>query len=230
MNNNKALTPSQALKLYSGNSIVEMTAFFTGFALVFYFSAILIFMLPTGLNNGFANVRQEFYDTMLSNMCLAESGGFITLILSMMTYDKENAGGKFYRSVKGGYETYKKMRLGNMIAAIAVTFLFVGTVCVVNVIFPIMAYGTATCISTLIFLLLSIGIGNLMSLLPKKSIWIGAGLIVFFALGFVGIMSVRITEGKLGWIQIIAGIIAVVLIPVSYKVMINSYRKKRWNN
>ena len=230
MESNTPLTPSQALKLYSGKSIGEMIVFFAGIALVGYLSTILIFLLLIGLDNGFANARQEICDTLMSNMFLAIDGGIVTSLLSLMTYDKEFPGGKYYRSVRGGYDTYKKMRLGNLITAIAVIFLFVGTICAINAIFPILVYGTATCISMLIFLLLGIGIGNLLSMIPSGAIRGGVSVITFFALDMIGIISVYASEGKLGIVQIIAGVIALVLIPVSYKLMIINYKKNRWDS
>ena len=93
-----------------------------------------------------------------------------------------------------------------------------------------MIYGTATCVSILIFLLLGVGVGNLLSMIPSGAIRGGASVIVFFALDIVGIISVYAAEGKLGIVQIIAGVIAVVLIPVSYKLMITNYRKNRWDS
>ena len=124
MESNAPLPPSQALKLYSGKSIGEMIFFFAGIALVGYLSTILIFLLLIGLDNGFANARQEICDTLMSNMFLAIDGGIVTSLMSLMTYDKEIPGGKYFRSVKGGFETYKKMRIGNLITAITVIFLF----------------------------------------------------------------------------------------------------------
>ena len=220
MNNNTPLTCSEALKLYSGKSISKMILFITGIALGLYLFIVLYVLLMNGLDNGSANSDDMLATIMaiVSNIFLALEGGIITTLLSQMTYEKENPGGKLFRSVKGGYDTYIKMRVGNLITAIVVIFLFLGIICAINAVFPILMYGTATCISMLFFLLLNIGICTLLS------------MIVSDIIGLIGIMSVLITSGRLGWIQIAAGAAAIVLIPISFKLMINNYKEKRWNS
>lgn len=232
MNNNTPLTCSEALKLYSGKSISKMILFITGFALGLYLFIVLYVLLMNGLDNGSANSDDMLATIMaiVSNIFLALEGGIITTLLSQMTYEKENPGGKLFRSVKGGYDTYIKMRVGNLITAIVVIFLFLGIICAINAVFPILMYGTATCISMLFFLLLNIGICTLLSMIPNGAIRGGISVIVSDIIGLIGIMSVLITSGRLGWIQIAAGAAAIVLIPISFKLMINNYKEKRWNS
>ena len=97
MKNNTPLTCSEALKLYSGKSIIKSILSFTGIALCLYLFIVLYVLLMNGLCNKSANSDNMLATIMaiVSNIFLALEGGIITTLLSLMTYEKEKPGGKF---------------------------------------------------------------------------------------------------------------------------------------
>lgn len=228
--NKTSLTISQALKIYNGSGLLSLTLQFSCMIAALYISSIAFFTLLIGTENGFAAAREEVSDSLISSMFLAMDGSIAVFITSVLTYEKKLPGGKFFRSVKGGFDTYKKMRAAAVLSNIIGICLYIGIICILNAVFPIMIYGTATCVSVAVFLLLGVGIVNLVSVIKNDFVGTLLKIILLLALSLVGMFSVYAGEGKLGIVHIIAAILAIVLIPISHKLMLASYRKHRWNN
>lgn len=228
--NKTSLTISQALKLYNGSSLPKLTLQFSCIMTVLYIASIAFFTLLIGAKIGFAAAREKVSESLTSSMYLAMDGGIATAVISVLTYEKKLPGGKFFRSVKGGFDTYKKMRAALVLSTIIGICLFAGIICVLNTFIPIMVYGTATCISVAVFLLLGVGIVNLVNIIKNDLARTLLNLILLFMISLVGVITVYVNDRKLGSVHIITATLAIVLIPVSHKLMLASYRKHRWNN
>ncbi|MDE5755017.1 MAG: hypothetical protein K2H89_10845 [Oscillospiraceae bacterium] len=228
--NKTSLTISQALKIYNGSSLLKLTLQFSCIMAVLYIASITFFTLLIGTENGFAAAHEEVSETLMSSMFLAMDGGIAVAVISILTYEKKLPGGKFFRTVKGGFDTYKKMRAALVLSTIIGICLYTGIICVLNAVIPIMIYGTATCISVAVFLLLGVGIVNLVNVIKNDIARTVLNFILLLALSLVGVITVYASEGKLGIVHIIAAILAIVLIPISHKLMLASYRKHGWNN
>lgn len=224
-----SITISQALKLYNGSSLPKMTILVGCIMAAIYIAAIIVFTVLIGLESGFAAVRKEVSEAHMGNMLLL-FGSIGAAVISLLTYEKKLPGGKFFRSVKGGFETYKKMRTALLLSNIFGICLYAGIICAINAAVPIMEYGTATCVSFVIFLMLGIGFVNLINMLKTELARSLLNVIVFFLFGFAGVFTVWFNDGKLWIIHIIAAVIAAVFIPVTHKLMLNNYRKHRWDN
>lgn len=228
--NKTSLTISQALKIYNGSSLPELTLQFSCIMTALYIASIVFFTLLIGAENGFEAAHKEVIETHISSMFLAFDGAIAVAVISVLTYEKNLPGGKFFRSVKGGFDTYKKMRTALVLSTIIGICLYTGIICVLNTLIPIMIYGTATCISIAVFLLLGVGIINLVNVIKNNLARALLNPILLLALSLVGVITVYASDGKLGIVHIIAAILAIVLIPISHKLMLASYRKHRWNN
>lgn len=228
--NKTSLTISQALKIYNGSSLPTLTLQFSIVNTALYIATITFFTLLIGAENGFAAAREEVSESLVSSMFLAMDGSIAVFMTSVLTYEKKIPGGKFFRTVKGGFDTYKKMRAALVLSTIIGICLYTGIICVLNAVIPIMIYGTATCVSIAVFLLLGTGITNLINLLEHALARSVLNIVILFALGLVGVFTVYISNGKLGMIHMTAAILAIVIIPISHKLMLASYRKHRWNN
>ncbi len=228
--NKTSLTISQALKIYNGSSLLKLTLQFSCIMAVLYIASIAFFTLLIGAETGFAAAREEVSESHISSMFLAMDGGIAVAITSILTCEKKLPGGKFFRSVKGGFDTYKKMRAALVLSNVIGICLYTGFICALNALIPIMINGTATCISVAVFLLLGVGIVNLINVIKNALARTVLKLILLLALSLVGVFTVYASGGKLGIVHIIAAILAIVLIPISHKLMLISYRKHRWNN
>lgn len=228
--NKTSLTISQALKMYNGSGLPTLTLQFSIVITALYIATITFFTLLIGAENGFAAAREEVSESLISSMFLALDGGIVVAVISVLTYEKKLPGGKFFRSVKGGFNTYKKMRTALVLSTIIGICLYLGIICILNAVIPIMIYGTATCISIAVFLFLGVGIVNLINVIRNDIARTVLNLILLLALSLVGMFTVYSSDGKLGIVHIIAAILAIVLIPISHKLMLASYRKHRWNN
>ncbi|MDE7089282.1 MAG: hypothetical protein K2O54_04105 [Prevotella sp.] len=228
--NKTSLTISQALKMYNGSSLPMLTLQFSCIMEALYIASIAFFTLLIGAENGFAAAREEVSETLMGSMFLAMDGSISVAMISVLTYEKKLPGGKFFRTVKGGFDTYKKMRAALILSTIIGICLYMGIICVLNAVIPIMIYGTATCISVSVFLLLGVGIVNLVNVIKNDLVRTLLNLILLIALSLVGVFTVYSSDGRLGIVHIISAILAIVLIPISHKLMLVSYRKHRWNN
>lgn len=229
--NKSSLTISQALKLYNGSSgLIKLPLQWTGLIVTLYLSTIIFFTLLIGFENGFAAAWEEVSEELMSNMFFAIQGSIATALLSGFTYEKNIPGGKFFRTVKGGFDTYKKMRTAFTLSTVIMICLFTGIICAINAVIPIMLHGTVTCISVAVFLLLGTGITNLINLLENALARSVLNIVILFALGLVGVFTVYISNGKLGMIHMTAVILAIMLIPISHRLMLTSYKKHRWDH
>lgn len=228
-NNKNTLGASKALKLYNGNNILKLSIYFSGFTIICYFSLITIFVLFMGIRIGFDNAYAEICGTLFGNLFFVIFGVMVIALHANMTYEKHLPGGKFFRSIKGGFKTYKKMKTGYLISTTFVVLIYCGVICAINVLFPIMLYGTTTCIATVICLLLGISFENFIGMIKNYQLKSLLEFILVFALCFSVILAVYATEGRLGMIYITAAVIAVVLLPISHKLMLNNYQKERWD-
>lgn len=225
-----SLTMSQALKLYNGASLPVLTLQFSGAMIVFYLVSIAFFTLLLGLDKGFAEAHKAISEEIVSNVYMGIIAGSSTAILSALTYEKRLPGGKFFRSVKGGFATYRKMRIAFQLSIVTGICLYAGVICALNAIIPIMKHGTPTCISVALFLLLGTGIVNLINLIKNDLARSVSNILLLFACGLTGVLTVFVGEGQLGIVHIVAAILAVVLMPISHTLMLASYRKHRWDN
>lgn len=222
------LTLSQALKLYYGTGIPKLTLQFSCIMAAIYLGAIAFLTLLLGLENGFAEAHEEISEKLISNMLFAMVGGVAAAVLSVLTYEKPLPGGKFFRTVKGGFATYKKLRAALELTTVIGICLYAGIISIINAVIPIMLHGTATLVSVAVFLVLGMGVANLINTMKNSLARSIVTVIMQFPLSLAGVFTAF--DGKLGLVHIIALILAIVLIPVSHNVMLTSYRKHRWDN
>lgn len=227
--NNSSLTISQALKVYSGSGLPKMILKFTCIMTIIYIGSIVFLTLLIGLQSGFETAHKEISETPFISIFLAMYGGIDVVIISVMTYEKKIPGGKFIRSVKGGFETYKKVRTALTLTTIIAICVSMGVICALNTVMPIFKNGTATCVSVTVFLMLGIGTANFVNMIENELARSFLNIIILIALSTAGVLTVYLSNGRLGTVHIIAAILAALLIPVSHKMMLASYRKNRWD-
>ncbi|MBR1592512.1 MAG: hypothetical protein IJ666_05820 [Ruminococcus sp.] len=230
-NNKSTLTFSQALKLYTGNSIQKFVLKSVPVTFLAYMATLVCFHILLGLENGIAAAHKEITESLISDMFMMMDCTIGIAIIMTLTFEKRLPGGKFFRTTKGGFDTYKKMRAALSIAIITLVVLYISAVYIVNAvgIFPL-SNGFGSCVSTAIFLILAVGINNFAYMIKNDVARSLTNLFVFFVFGIIGILSAEVVDGSLGIFHLIMAIMTVGVVPISHKLMLENYRKNRWDN
>lgn len=227
MKKNKSLTLSQALKLYTGDSILKWILEWSGLALGMFLGCIAVFGVINGLEDGFDRVFENIADTPVLGVLVSAGNAFTIIVILNMTFERTLPGGKFFRSLKDGFNVYGKMRLALMVSSFFIISIYTAIVYILDrAVFHFMANGAAVYISVFTFSLLAIGITNLIQIIKARLVFGGMIFLLFIISGALTIVS---GNDNIGIVHIIAAVLAVVLIPVSHKLMLADYRKNRWN-
>ncbi len=216
-NKNNIYSMSKALKIYNITSIPKTTAYLCIFNLLTYF--ILTLIIHTS-----AESQSE-----LQNLLMIVILSTTPLLMLSNLFSKVMQGNKYIRSLPNDFEIFKKAKYAITLSVILSQIIFSMIICTVNIIKPSMDYGIQSCISITLFSLVGSGVLIIFQIFKNTA----AQLIAFFILllfSFSGFIVVPLNDGKLGIIQIAAGITAVILIPLSTKIMLNDYKKKYWKN
>lgn len=229
MNKKSELTISQALKIYTGSGLPSYILQFSLIMAVMYFSSLIVFVLA-GAEKGFAAGYERVCKTPVSGLYFGGIECLTMVVFSFMTFEKNMPGGKFFRSVKGGFDTYKKMKTAQEMSTVISICLFTVIICAVNAVIPIIKNCVSTCVSSAVFVLLGMCIVNFMSIIKNNIVRYMIDTLLMAAIVNIGVLTIAISEGKIGIVQITAAVLTALLIPVSHKIMLSSYRKRRWNN
>ena len=113
------LSVFQAYRLYTGDGLLEN---------IFMFSAsemLLYFVLSCSNRFAFFSLsEQSFFDTLkivFANLSRRDESDLFSCMIGLVVgigvlliqrYDKSTPGGKFFHTVKGGFDTFKKYRVG----------------------------------------------------------------------------------------------------------------------
>ncbi|HAG14473.1 MAG TPA: hypothetical protein DCG49_11530 [Ruminococcus sp.] len=228
--NNNTLTCSQAHKIYTGNGMGMYALKLSIGGILMYAATLITFFLITLLSKGNASdAMQELSGTTLINTFLTMDTGIILMITGLMHYDKQLPGGKYFRTVKGGFDTYRKMKNAALIARIAALTAIMIFGAIIDLLgICRLAYGTGDVIYIGAFLLLSIGLTNYMNLIKEPAARGISAPFIIFAAGLPGVILPTVFDGNIFFALAVAAI-AIPLIIISQKVMLNDYKKNKWN-
>lgn len=226
MQKRKTFTLSQAMQIYTGKSLVRTVIFYTVKGIIGYFFVILVLLLLDVISGNFY-VYGEFFNESVSNILLGVELS-VMLFMFQRTYEKEDSGGKFFRSVTGGFSTYQKMKTGILFSEILIIALVSGIFFAASAIFPFMP-GTGACLTICVIHLFDVGVMNFISIIPKREIKYFLWMIFPVLLDAGSVVLIAIAEEKIGLFQMITAIFAIILIPLSQKIMLNHYQKNYWN-
>ncbi|MBR1863748.1 MAG: hypothetical protein IJ806_06655 [Ruminococcus sp.] len=224
------LTPSQALRLYTGRGTGRWISSVTGVMLGVYVASVLTLAGLAGADRGFSFSAELMREKGLGIMVFAIVAGTAGTILSVMSFEKDAPGGKFFRSTAAGFEAFRKMRVGMLTVIVASTAAFLASVWLLDIIFPIMNNCTSVCISIGSFLLLATGLSGLVNIISNSSCRGIVNCVIFMAFSLGGAALVVFSGGRLSAVHAIAAVSAAALIPIGHRVMLDNYREKRWND
>ncbi len=222
------LTHDQAYKVYTGNGMLLHVLKISGFGilinlLAFFFYAILFVFINGNISEAISEVNGRFA------LIIFGVSAFIAVAMIDVDYDKQLPGGKYFRTVKGGYDTYKKMRDSLLIVRMVSLGLIMlwGILC--NMV-GLLKYpnGVVDVVYIVAPLMISIGFINLINLIDNYEAMRSVSLLVIVFAYLLGLVYSAFDDADV----IVALIVAAVSIPfiaVTHKVMLSNYRKNRWD-
>lgn len=225
-----SLTLSQAHKIYTGDSMGMFALKLSIGGILMYSATIFTFFIIMLLSEGnVSDALKELSGTALINTFLTMDAGIVLMITGLMQYDKQFPGGKYFRTVNGGFDTYRKMKNASLIARVIalISIMLVGAIFDRLGLFKL-SFGTNDVIYIGAFLLISIGLVNFMNLIKNPAVRGLSTPFVIFAAGLLGVILPNILDGKI-YFALAVAVIAVPFIVISQKVMLNDYKKNKWN-
>ena len=226
----KTLTLSQAHKIYTGSSMWLYALKLGICGVLMYFASILSFFVISMLSKWDASdALKEITDIGLINIFLTVDAGIILMITGLMQYNKAYPGGKYFRTVNGGFETYRKMKAASTVARVTalMMILIFGVLVDVSGTFTL-THGISGAVYIGAFLLVCVGLIDLLSLIKSPALRGCVTPIIIFGAGALGVVTPDIFDGKL-YFPIAVAAFAVPLIIISQKVMLANYKKHKWN-
>lgn len=230
---NRSLTCSEALKLYTGKNIAETLVKVT-------IMAACLLGVFTMLVWGIGIFAKDMDAAMIKEMC--ERSFSIGLGLSIYcaigsfmmyarTFERGLPGGKFFRTVKGGFDTYKKVRFAQHFAAMyAVVIYYVMLVILMKAGLISVRFGLNACISAALFTILSMCVVNFLTVVQEPLRRGYLMTIPLMAFPAAGILLLELTDGRLGVLHIVVAVLDVAGSIISQKVMLSFFKKHRWDN
>ncbi|MBQ8960551.1 MAG: hypothetical protein IJ071_04955 [Ruminococcus sp.] len=225
------VTIPQAMKIYLGTGMMKETLLLSLFPLI-----LLLTMLVGVFIIGLLEFRGDFQATASKLTGSSVTSFIYGLILApvlgielLLTYDRELPGGKFFRTVRGGFSTFAKFRTGLTLSMIVQTTVYLAVVLLLQItkLMPL-KWGVSCIIATFISALLAIGLCGFAVIIKDnaaRSITVTLGT---FAVIITGPLSLYITDGRLTLIHLAAAAAAALLIFLSNKFVLAYYKKYRW--
>lgn len=225
-----SLTLSQAHKIYTGDSMGMFALKLSIGGILMYSATIFTFFIIMLLSEGnVSDALKELSGTALINTFLTMDAGIVLMITGLMQYDKQFPGGKYFRTVNGGFDTYRKMKNASLIARVIalISIMLVGAIFDRLGLFKL-SFGTSDVLYIGAFLLIGIGLINFMNLIKNPAVRGFSTPFIIFAAGLLGVILPNILDGKI-YFALAVAVIAVPFIVISQKVMLNDYKKNKWN-
>ncbi|SFD25123.1 hypothetical protein [Ruminococcus albus] len=222
------LTLSQAHKIYTGDSMGLYALKLSIGGILMYSATILTFFIIMLLSKGNVSAAlNEMSGSTLTNTFLTIDAGIILMITGLIQYDRHLPGGKYFRTVNGGFDTYRKMKNASLIARVIslISIMLFGALFDRLGILKL-AFGTSGVIYIGAFLLLNIGLVNLIDLIKNPAVK-GLSTSIVLVAGLAGVISPDITDGNI-YFALAVAVTAVPFIIISQKIMLNNYKKNKW--
>lgn len=195
-----------------------------------YLATLLTMVLLPALDGGnITTVWSDYNASAITNTFLTMDAGIVLMITGLIHYDKQLPGGKYFRTVNGGFDTYRKMKNASLIARVITLISIMGAGAIIDRLGLFkLAFGTSDVIYIGAFLLISIGLVNFMNLIRNPVVRGLSTPFIIFAAGLLGVILPNILDGKI-YFALAVAVIAVPFIVISQKVMLNDYKKRKWS-
>ena len=122
------LTVSQAMKLYTGTGLAETILGLAAYDLIFYIGASVCMTLLVMFGEGisYPEAVRNISETPAGDCIMVFAPAIINVIILLSQYNKDKPGGKLFRTVKGGFDTFVSYRTGAYISMLLSIIIYGG--------------------------------------------------------------------------------------------------------
>lgn len=230
--NKSPLTVSQALNLYTGTGLPGTILGLAAYEVLFYLGAFVCMTLMIMLGEGisFPEAVSNIAETPAGDCVMVFAPGLINCIVLLQQFNRDQPGGKLFRTVKGGFGTFVNYRTGAYISELLSMLLFGSAVLLLDIAGIAKIHGGLSAVIALVVSNIA-AIGVVTFILPAKNEFVlGAGsVITMFAItGSCTMLLPALSDSLIP--HLITGIAGAVLVAVSSKVYFAHYRNNRWDS
>ena len=228
MRENKShLTVSQALKFYTGTGLAGTILGLAAYEVIFFAGAYAMMTLVIALSEGIS------LSNAVSNIAEAPAGDCVMAFAPALINYRSAPGGKLFRTVKGGFDTFARERVGIYISTVLAALIF----CIFAFLLDLIGIaktqnGLSAVIAVFVSSLMSLGAGTFALLIPGDALRGFASVLISFVTGAGVAIVLNILRTLNGSLlpHIIAGIVGAALMIISAKVYLSYYKKNLWNS
>ncbi len=225
------LTVSQAMKLYTGTGLAETILGLAAYDLIFYISASVCMTLMIMLGEGisYPEAVRNISETPAGDCIMVFAPAIINVIILLSQYNKDKPGGKLFRTVKGGFDTFVSYRTGAYISML-LSIIIYGGVMLLFALFGLIGLhgGVSAVIAVVVSSMAAMGVVTFMLLIKNEAVLgITSVLVMFAVTGSCTVLLPMLTDSLLPHLYI--GILGAALIAVSTKAYFSHYKKHIWN-
>ena len=230
--NNSKIGIAEAMKIYNGcNPVIQTISIWSIATLIFLFWYIILrFVLGSTIgeiDQGDSEVVNGVSRTSFT-MFMFFTSAVGNFIFQMQEFYKNSAGGKYFRSVTGGFDTYKMMKTGQLLQCICGQAFFAGIILLLNTVFHFVNSGLGVCITVFLLSLIGTASGRLICMIENLT---AKSLSFFPLMGFyllICTVIVGVTDGRLTSVHIILLVLDVILLPIAHFIDLKNFRKYHW--
>ena len=234
MEKNKSnISISDAMKIYNGTDPVKQTLCLWGIAaLTFYVLYLFIrFFIVSTLGQVFEPDNSEATGALSRTtfaMFMYYVCAFGTIIGQMKEYYTHSTGGKYFRSVRGGFGTYSRMKTGQIISEVCGLVFYIIIILLVNSVLHLTDGGLAISVTVFIVSLLWSSFAKLIRMIPNHFLRIFFYMFLFQMHAFLCSGIVGAANGKFSVAHIVFLILAAILFSFVHLADLKNFRKKYW--
>ena len=236
MRENKShLTVSQALKFYTGTGLAGTILGLAAYEVIFFAGAYAMMTLVIALSEGISlsNAVSNIAEAPAGDCVMAFAPALINCLVLLVPNDRSAPGGKLFRTVKGGFDTFARERVGIYISTVLAALIF----CIFAFLLDLIGIaktqnGLSAVIAVFVSSLMSLGAGTFALLIPGDALRGFASVLISFVTGAGVAIVLNILRTLNGSLlpHIIAGIVGAALMIISAKVYLSYYKKNLWNS
>ena len=223
---------SDAMKIYNGcDPVIQAVSIWSIAALIFLIWYIILrFVLGSTIgeiDQGDGEVLNGVSRTTFT-MFMFFTSAVGSFLFQMQEYYKESAGGKYFRSVAGGFDTYKRMKTGQLLQCICGQALFAGIILLLNTVFCMVNGGLGVCVTVFLVALIETASVRLIFMINNKAAKSMLFFPVMYFYIFVCVSIVGRNDGHLSTVHIILLVIVVILLPFAHFTDLQNFKQNHW--
>ena len=226
-NNKSSVSYSDAYRIYTGCSFSKGVMWLSIVSVLFFYALMLIMTSLMFIDKDSTQESKPFFSvTIVVIYCSMQ-----VVLRILQLYDKGVPGGKYFRTVKGGFITYAKAQKIFIAESAISIIVFCSSLAILDFLGIIeLGYGIGSYIILFITVFLARAIASFSRMIRNSITRMIMIMFTFCIVDLIGIYQIEALSGKLSVLHLILAAVTVILTIISEKTVLNDYRKKYWNN